>query len=219
MAGRHLTNKGDVRLTTAAVADSLVHARRLAVAAFAAWIVLAAIGAAFGVLAHLPRPAAALVIVAPVLLAVALYRENAALRALLAGFDLRLAIVPHVGRAIFGVAFLVFESRGTLPAGFARPAGWGDIMVGVLAVPTALAWGSSWRHRRRLVLAWNVFGLADILMAALAAQRLILLRHDPHMSAALGRLPFSTLPMFVVPLVIMGHLLVHSRVRGAENRP
>jgi hypothetical protein len=138
---------------------------------FFAWLAAAITVASTGALAQMPRPAIPLMIWSPVILALAFYRRSRNLRAYLATIDMRVPIFLHVIRTFFGVAFLVLLSRGTLPAAFARPAGWGDIVVGLLAIPAGIAAGGTWNHRRRFVLAWNVLGFADILMAFVSAQR------------------------------------------------
>ena len=61
---------------------------------------------------------------------------------------------------IEGVAFLVLFALGQLPALFALPAGIGDLAIGVTAPLVARN-----LHRRNLALAWNVLGLADLVVA------------------------------------------------------
>jgi len=43
--------------------------------------------------------------------------------------DLRWLVVLHPTRLLAGAYFLVLCQRGQLPCGFAKPAGWGDIVV------------------------------------------------------------------------------------------
>jgi hypothetical protein len=48
--------------------------------------------------------------------------------------DVRWLVLLHLTRLFAGAYFLALCQRGQLPCAFARPAGWGDIAVGVLAV-------------------------------------------------------------------------------------
>src|SRR6267143_7182569 len=75
--------------------------------------------------------------------------------------DLRWLVVLHLTRLFAGAYFLVLCQRRQLPCAFATPAGWGDIVIGVLAV----AWVSSMRptqFAKAFLLAWNTLGLIDI---------------------------------------------------------
>lgn len=114
--------------------------------------------------------------------------------------------------------FLKLGASGELPEAFVRIAGPGDVVAGTLAVGAAIAasdLGS--RRRRALVLAWNVIALADILAVVVTAQRLILFVQDPRKLGMMGRFPFATLPLFVVPMVLLTHLAVIARLRAAAR--
>lgn len=193
--------------------------RRRAAGAALAWMTVAIGCAVTGALTHLPRPAVPLFIWGPVIAGVVVYRSSPSLRALLGAVGLRAILLFHVVRAFIGGAFLVLDARGVLPSAFAQPAGWGDIAVGLLAIPAALLVASGAATiagpRRAALLLWNTFGLADILLAFVAAQRLIFLVGDPRMLGALGRWPFSLVPLVVVPTVIASHLLLFARLRRA----
>lgn len=121
---------------------------------------------------------------------------------------------------IGGVFFLVAWAQGTLPAGFALPAGLGDIAVGLAApfVATALA-------RRRpgapfWARIWNLAGLVDLVVAVLAGvthtrSPLGIFATTPG-SDALGRYPFSLIPSFFVPLAMILHFLSLRALRAAK---
>jgi hypothetical protein len=141
-------------------------------------------------------------------------RRNASLRAWTDALDLRVAIAYHVLRAPIGVWFLAQYDAGVLPGELALRAGWGDIATGLLAI-AVLPLGLATRRDRALVWAWNAFGLVDIAMVVLTAQKLLVIDHSPQL-LALGH-PFMLLPWFVVPLVIATHLLVFARLRTAAR--
>ncbi len=74
-----------------------------------------------------------------------------------------------------------------------------------------MAAGGDLGRRRRLALAWNLFGFADILLVVAAATHRTLA--DPRSRAPLFRLPLSLLPTFVVPLII-SHVVLLQRLLG-----
>ncbi len=127
----------------------------------------------------------------------------------LAGINLRQLVAIHVTRFV-GIWFLVLASRGELPAAFALPAGWGDIVVAtgalvfVLLVPDLLA-------RRTALLLWNFLGLVDILFVVATAARFLV--SAPESMRALLVLPLGLVPSFLVPLIIATHLWLFQRLR------
>lgn len=146
------------------------------------------------------------------------YRMRPAFRAWADEVDLRLVLALHVLRAPIGAGFLVMQAQGKLTGAFAELAGYGDIVVGVLAAILLVGFGSRDRIQPgRGLLVWNAVGLFDIALVVLQAQRL-LLWVDPQGMLALAGFPGSLLPTFVVPLVITSHLLVFRRAMAGSAR-
>jgi hypothetical protein len=122
---------------------------------------------------------------------------------------------------VLGVVFLIAWWRGALPAGFALPAGIGDVTVGVTApfVARALAGGKPWA--RRLFVGWSIFGLADLVVAVASgvthAQGVLGLFATVPSTNALASYPFSIIPTFLVPIAVMMHVAGLRAV--ARNRP
>lgn len=121
-------------------------------------------------------------------------------------------VLFHLVRIAAGAYFLALGSRGVLPRQFTTPAGWGDIFIGITAVwvlwrclPVRTAW------QRVALLAWNVAGLLDILGVLGNAVRLFV--RDPSFVGPFMTLPLAILPTFVVPIVIVSHVLLFSWVR------
>jgi hypothetical protein len=125
-------------------------------------------------------------------------------------------VAIHLVRFV-GAWFIVLYRRGELPFAFAVPGGWGDILAGASAVALLLgAIPARTAARRRVVLAWNVFGLLDIVFVVSTAARLYLA--DPQQLAPLSRLPLSLLPTYFVPLVILTHLRIFGWLKQARAR-
>ena len=66
---------------------------------------------------------------------------------------------------ILGGVWLVRYFAGQLPGLFALPAGIGDVATGLLAPFVAYAWYSGKPYARGLAIAWNLFGMADLVNA------------------------------------------------------
>ena len=126
--------------------------------------------------------------------------------------DLRWLVVLHLTRLFAGAYFLVLCQRGQLPCGFAKPAGWGDIVVAVLAL--ALVGAMRVEFAKRLLLIWNALGLIDIIFVVFSALRFGL--NDWQSMHALQEVPLSLLPTFLVPLIIASHVLIFVRLTRAR---
>jgi hypothetical protein len=67
---------------------------------------------------------------------------------------------------VFGSwALAALAARGPLPGVFALPAGIGDVLTGLLALPAAIAVAAGTADGRRAATLWNIFGLADFAVA------------------------------------------------------
>jgi hypothetical protein len=128
--------------------------------------------------------------------------------------DLRWLVLFHVTRLFAGAYFLVLCHRSQLPCAFARPAGWGDIAVAVLALAVVSAMRAEFG--KALLVIWNTIGLIDIIFVVLSALRFGL--KDWQSMHALRELPLSLLPMFLVPLIIASHVLIFVRLARAESK-
>jgi hypothetical protein len=135
-----------------------------------------------------------------------------AIRACVLNIDLRWLVLLHLTRLFAGAYFLVLCQRGQLLCAFARPAGWGDIVIGVLAVAVASVLHT--QFGKTFLLSWNTLGLIDIIFVVASALRFGL--QDWQSMHALRELPLSLLPTFLVPLIIASHELIF--VRLAQTR-
>jgi hypothetical protein len=66
---------------------------------------------------------------------------------------------------ILGGVFLVRYFQGELPGIFAIPAGIGDVLTGLLAPLVAYWWVTGKPYARTAAIAWNLFGMADLVNA------------------------------------------------------
>lgn len=167
-----------------------------------------------GQLEHLPTQLVPVGLFGSLVAIVLALRASPTLRAWLGALDWRLLVAWHIVRAPIGVWFLVEHAQGRLPAELALRAGWGDIASGLLALailPLSLA---NPRHRTFIWL-WNVLATIDIVMVVLTAQKLIFLDRSPELAAA--GFPLLLLPWFVVPLVLVTHAHLFTRLRAARR--
>jgi hypothetical protein len=141
---------------------------------------------------------------------IVVYARRGEIRRALDDIDLRWPILLHTLRAPIGAFLLLQGSRGVLPPLFANRAGPGDIAVGLLAAIVA-----TMPSRRGVVAAWSVFGMADLALAFGTGQYLLFVVHDPRVSL-IGELPYTLLPAFLVPAMMLSHLLVLNRLRASS---
>jgi len=118
---------------------------------------------------------------------------------------------------VLGALFLVLASVGRLSGPFPYFAGIGDIITGLFALSVAriVARGSVADPR---VLIWNAFGALDLLVAVtlgVTSQNAspLQLIHAGVGSAAIVTLPWSMVPLILVPLYLMGHGIVFAQAR------
>jgi hypothetical protein len=180
-----------------------------------AWLAAAVAVGRGGLLASAPGPAIPLVNFGLTALSLSLLASIPSARAWAAGVSLRPLVAYHLVRFV-GLAFLAFAVAGRLPAAWAVKAAWGDIAVAILAGLVAMFALPVVSIRRWLVVfLWNAVGFADIVFV-LATGIPIAVRNVTTMSP-LREWPLVLLPTFVVPLILVTHVVVFARLfRGRE---
>lgn len=118
-------------------------------------------------------------------------------------------VAPHMFLRFIGLSFLVpGVVSPSLPAAFAVPAAYGDLVAGILAVAAtvALSRGTSWAG----VLVWlfNIWGAADFLFAILQG---LLVHIDPGALGAAYFIPTAVVPPLLVTHALIFRLLVRSK--------
>ncbi|MDQ3850883.1 MAG: hypothetical protein M3296_09770 [Actinomycetota bacterium] len=161
-------------------------------------------------------PVIAAGIVLPIVAGWRLHQGSWRVRALLDAIPLRWVIGLQLYR-VLGALFLVAYLEGRMPAEFALPAGVGDVLVGIAAPVVAAAVARKARSWRSLGLAWNVVGIADLVVAVTLG---VLTSPSVFQQLALDqpnelitRYPFVLVPTFAVPASILLHLYALSRLR------
>jgi hypothetical protein len=66
---------------------------------------------------------------------------------------------------VLGGLFLIRYIQGQLPGVFAIPAGFGDLLTGILAPIVAYSWYAGKPWARGAAIVWNLFGMADLVNA------------------------------------------------------
>jgi hypothetical protein len=177
----------------------------------AVWAAVVATGVGAGLLeggraSRLLLPAA---VVLPLAAFAIAYRVSSGFRSYVLTIDLRLVLAAQLWRVI-GIAFLFGLAFDELPAGFAVPAGLGDIATGIAAMPVVLSLTNGTLTRGQLY-AFTTLGVADFLTAFVTGLSL-----EP---PALNTLPFGLFPTLAVPFFAILHLVsvLQSRQRWEER--
>jgi hypothetical protein len=184
-------------------------------AAALVWLVVAIAVGASGVLATLGPPVPQLILLGLTAACLAVLVGVRRIRAWALAVDQRVLVAFHLSRFV-GLYFLALYARGELPYAFAVVGGWGDIVVALLALGLLIA-GPATGWRRAAYAMWNALGLADILFVVGTAARSGMA--DPGSMRALQHLPLSLLPTYVVPIVVVTHLVLgyrFLRLRAAD---
>jgi hypothetical protein len=112
---------------------------------------------------------------------------------------------------VFGSQWLAYWLRGLLPGLWALPAGTGDVLTGLFAVPAAIALATGMAEGRKATILWNIFGLADFAVAITLGLIIspgpfqLIVPNGPNIG--LDGYPNVLTPAFVVPSSILLHAL------------
>jgi hypothetical protein len=156
-------------------------------------------------------------ILLPIVVGFMLYRYVPLLRDVLHAVPQGWLIGIQTYRAV-GVIFLILMAAGDLPGVFALPAGLGDIAVGAAALSIAIMYRRDSIPPPTLVIGWNAFGIADLLVAVATG---FISSPSPLQVAAFGNpnqliteFGLVLVPTFAVPLSILLHLASLAKVRA-----
>ena len=143
------------------------------------------------------------------------------------GFMVALPVPLLIGlnalRVFPGAFMVLLESQGHLSGPFPQSAGWGDIVVGITAIPLTLAVARNFAANRGAVLAWNILGTLD-LVAAVALGVLSAPASPLQIfggavgSTAMWSLPWSNIPTLLVPFYLIVHGIIFARLARANGK-
>lgn len=155
--------------------------------------------------------AVAIAAVAPIVIFYLWFANSASFRQFALALNPRVLTFLQSWR-ILGVAFVILAAFGVLPAIFALPAGYGDIFIGVTAPLAAL--GLAVPRRRLGFIAWQILGIADLVVAVGLGTTARLI--SPHSTplVAMTVLPLSLIPTFLVPLFLIIHVICIAQARS-----
>jgi hypothetical protein len=135
---------------------------------------------------------------------------------------------PHRGSwRCRSIAYLAASSwwhgAEAVSSAFALPAGTGDVLVGLLALPVAHLLYARSAAAHRAAIAWNVLGLVDftiaIGMGILTTPGPLQLVVPDVPNAELGTFPMVMIPTFAVPSSILLHALSLRQLRRQAAPP
>jgi hypothetical protein len=204
--------------------SSRVRQRVLIAAALTFWFCLVLTAGATGALAHSigPVPGVGVAVLIPLALLTLLVLGTTRGREGVRRIPIA-ALVGVQGLRVLGITFVLLYWAKRLPAPFAPVAGWGDVSVGLLAIPLAVLLArSTGATPKGIVVMWNVLGVADLVTAvalgATSAAGPLQLFHGQPGTAIMTSLPWVLIPCFLVPSFLFLHLCTFYRLRTAEEQ-
>ena len=111
---------------------------------------------------------------------------------------------------IGGIAFLWAMTQGILDPAFAIPAGVGDILLGVTAIPFAVFLWKGYSWSKYSVVVWSVLGIADLVNAV----TLGVITNPDFSTSTMATFPWILVPTVAVPLALALHGITLYRLRN-----
>src|ERR671918_1765272 len=118
-------------------------------------------------------------------------------------------IAAHTWR-ILGIAFLWGMTQGLLDPAFAIPAGIGDILIGVTAIPFAIFLWKGYSWSKYAIVVWSVLGIADLVNAI----TLGVITNPDFRTSTMATFPSILVPTVAVPTALALHGIVLYRLRN-----
>jgi hypothetical protein len=189
------------------------------------WFALVVIAAAFQLFdpdIGLGAPAMGFAVLAPVVALAYAARRSPAVNAAVLAAPVPLLIGIHAVR-VLGLSFVLLYAENRLPAPFAPVAGWGDVFIGLTALPVAWLVSRQAPGWRAAALGWNALGLLDLVAAiglgitSAEGSPVRVFFTDPS-TAIMSSLPWVLVPAFLVPLLMAIQLAVFHRLASSQSR-
>ncbi len=110
---------------------------------------------------------------------------------------------------IGGLFFLWGMTQGLLDPAFAIPAGVGDILIGVTAIPFAIFLWKGYSWSKYAVVVWSVLGIADLVNAVTLGR----ITSPDFSTSTMATFPWILVPTVGVPLGLALHIITLYRLR------
>jgi hypothetical protein len=207
------------------ILSSTVRQRALVAAALALWFCVILAAGATGALARPIGPGipgVGIAVLIPIVVLTLLILGTGRGRDLVRQVSLQALVSVHILR-VLGITFVMLYWAKRLPAPFALLAGWGDVTVGLLAIPlTLLLARNAITIPKGMIVLWNVLGVADLVTAvtlgATSSPGPLQLFHNGPSAAIMANLPWVLIPCFLVPLFLVVHLCIFYRLRTLQSK-
>ena len=126
-------------------------------------------------------------------------------------------------RILPGAFILLLASQGKLSGPFPQSAGWGDIIVGIIAIPLMLVVARNFAGSRCALLAWNILGTLDLVEAVALGVLSARDRHSRSLAARsapprCGRCRGRAIPTLLVPFYLITHGIIFARLLQGTRR-
>lgn len=138
------------------------------------------------------------------------FAASAGFRGFAMSLNPRVLSLVHTWR-IGGFTFLVLNAFGILPAVFAWPAGVGDMLIGATA--PLVAWRLAQPDHRNRFMLWQALGMLDLVTAVTLGTTAGLISPHGVAMTAMTVLPLSLVPTFIVPLLLIFHIICIAQAR------
>jgi hypothetical protein len=197
----------------------LVSASAVPIAWFALAVTLAGLGAYRGTPDRIPTIQYGIVV--PIVLGVWLFLRSKTVQGLVDAVPQSWLVSIQLYRAL-GVIFVILYASGQLPGLFAWPAGLGDITVGLSAPVVARMYSRDPARYGRLVRAWNIAGIIDLVVAIgtgfMTSPSPVQLLGLDRPNELITAFPLVLVPVYLVPLSILLHLASLAKLRRSTQR-
>ncbi len=188
--------------------------KKIVLAVVAIWFLAAFISGAMNIFYQpgVPPVSVGLFLAIPIAGFTLAYTVSTPVRRAIDQIPLWLITIAHVWRFV-GIGFVVGALTSVLPPQFGYPEGIGDIVTAIFCLPLAFAIrkNSHSPGLRAAFIAWNIFGLIDLVSAVslgilYSPSSFGVLRTDIS-TEPMTSFPVNLIPTFFVPLFILLHLL------------
>ena len=175
------------------------------------WLAAAFVLGATGAFALLPPPWPQIIVLVLTISAIVVSTRVPGVHAWVESIPLPRLVGIHAVRFI-GVVFLVLGARGALSPLFAARAGWGDVIAASGAIVLVLSGLPRTTLHRWGYLAWNTFGVLD-LVVAVGTATIVAFRGDIPGMEPITRVPLVLVPTLLVPLLFTAHIEIYRRLK------